>query len=74
MDEVGRNKLWQEYMQTGKSEIREQLIAEYAQLVKLVAGRLSLKVMLVLESVAQYWTRFVKWTGFRGQSVRSRKK
>lgn len=39
MDEVGRNKLWQEYMQTGKSEIREQLIAEYAQLVKLVAGR-----------------------------------
>ena len=42
MDEVGRNKLWQEYMQTGKSEIREQLIAEYAQLVKLVAGRLSM--------------------------------
>ena len=29
-------------MQTGKSEIREQLIAEYAQLVKLVAGRLSM--------------------------------
>ena len=27
---------------TGKSEIREQLIAEYAQLVKLVAGRLSM--------------------------------
>lgn len=25
MDEVGRNKLMQEYMQTGKSEIREQL-------------------------------------------------
>lgn len=35
MDEVGRNKLWQEYMQTGKSEIREQLIAEYAQLSSL---------------------------------------
>ena len=102
MDEVGRNKLWQEYMQTGKSEIREQLIAEYAQLVKLVAGRLSMYLgynveyddlvgygifglidaidkfdyskNVKFESVAQYWTRFVKWTGFRGQSVRSRKK
>ena len=26
MDEVGRNKLWQEYMQTGKSEIRNSLL------------------------------------------------
>ena len=29
MDEVGRNKLWQEYMQTGKSEIREQQNMRY---------------------------------------------
>lgn len=42
MDETGRNKLWQEYIKTGKSEIREQLIVEYAQLVRLVAGRLSM--------------------------------
>lgn len=42
MDETGRNKLWQEYIKTGSSEIREQLIVEYAQLVRLVAGRLSM--------------------------------
>lgn len=42
MDEAGRNKLWQEYIKTGSSEIREQLIVEYAQLVRLVAGRLSM--------------------------------
>lgn len=29
--------------------------------------------MLVLESVAQYWTRFVKWTGFR-RSIRQKQK
>lgn len=42
MDERGKNKLWQEYIKTQSSEIREQLIVEYAPLVKLVAGRLSM--------------------------------
>ncbi len=42
MDETSRNKLWQEYAKTKKSELREQLIIEYSQLVKLVAGRLSM--------------------------------
>lgn len=42
MDETGKNKLWQEYIKTQSSEIREQLIVEYAPLVKLVAGRLSM--------------------------------
>ena len=42
MDEVGRNKLWQEYKKSGSSQIREQLIMEYAQLVKIVAGRLNM--------------------------------
>lgn len=42
MDEESRNKLWQKYMNTHSTEIREQLILEYAQLVKLVAGRLSM--------------------------------
>ena len=42
MDETGRNKLWQEYVKTQTSEIREQLIVEYAPLVRLVAGRLSM--------------------------------
>ena len=42
MDEAGRNKLWTEYNKSKSQEIREQLILEYAPLVKLVAGRLSM--------------------------------
>ncbi len=42
MDEAARNKLWSEYNKTRTSEIREKLILEYAPLVKLVAGRLSM--------------------------------
>lgn len=42
MDETARNRLWEEYSKTGKPEIREKLIIEYAPLVKLVAGRLSM--------------------------------
>lgn len=42
MDEAGRNKLWDDYAKTKSPEIREKLILEYAPLVKLVAGRLSM--------------------------------
>lgn len=42
MDEAGRNKLWENYGKTKSPEIREKLILEYAPLVKLVAGRLSM--------------------------------
>lgn len=42
MDEQGRKKLWEEYGLKHSSEVREQLILEYAPLVKLVAGRLSM--------------------------------
>jgi len=42
MDETSRNKVWMEYSKTKKNELREQLIIEYSQLVKLVAGRLSM--------------------------------
>lgn len=42
MDEAYKNKLWDEYARTKSSEIREKLIVEYAPLVKLVAGRLSM--------------------------------
>ncbi|MBD5546540.1 MAG: FliA/WhiG family RNA polymerase sigma factor [Lachnospiraceae bacterium] len=42
MDEAGRNKLWESYAKTKSLEIREKLILEYAPLVKLVAGRLSM--------------------------------
>ena len=41
MDEASRNKLWQEYVKTKSSEKRDQIILEYAPLVKIVAGRLS---------------------------------
>lgn len=42
MDEAGRKKLLEEYANTKSSEIREKLILEYAPLVKVVAGRLSM--------------------------------
>ncbi|MCI9438549.1 MAG: FliA/WhiG family RNA polymerase sigma factor [Lachnospiraceae bacterium] len=42
MDEAGRKRLLEEYAKMKSPEIREQLILEYAPLVKVVAGRLSM--------------------------------
>ena len=42
MDEAGKAKLWDDYAKTKAPEIREKIILEYAPLVKLVAGRLSM--------------------------------
>ena len=42
MDEAGRRKLWDSYMRNRAQDIREKLILEYAPLVKVVAGRLSM--------------------------------
>lgn len=42
MKTVDREKLWESYQKNSVSEIREQIIIEYAPLVKLVAGRLSM--------------------------------
>ena len=42
MDEKGKQKLWMDYSKNPSSELREKLILEYAPLVKLVAGRLSM--------------------------------
>ncbi len=42
MDDAGKNKLWSDYQKTKSQELREKLILEYAPLVKLVAGRLSM--------------------------------
>lgn len=42
MDEAGRKKLLEIYAKMKSPEVREQLILEYAPLVKVVAGRLSM--------------------------------
>lgn len=42
MKTAEREKLWEEYQKKKTPELREQLITEYAPLVKLVAGRLSM--------------------------------
>ena len=42
MKAVDTDKLWSEYQKKPTQEIREQLILAYAQVVKLVAGRLSM--------------------------------
>lgn len=42
MDDNGKAKLWEQYIKTKTAELREKIIIEYAPLVKLVAGRLSM--------------------------------
>ncbi|MDE7246619.1 MAG: FliA/WhiG family RNA polymerase sigma factor [Lachnospiraceae bacterium] len=42
MDEAGKKKLWEDYASTKSPEVREKIILEYAPLVKVVAGRLSM--------------------------------
>ncbi len=42
MDDTGRKKLWEDYANTKSPELREKIILEYAPLVKVVAGRLSM--------------------------------
>ncbi len=42
MDEAARKRLWVDYARTKSDDLREKLILEYAPLVKLVAGRLSM--------------------------------
>ncbi len=42
MKAVDKEKLWKDYQNKPTQELREQLILEYAQLVKLVAGRLGM--------------------------------
>lgn len=42
MDETARKKMWAEYALNRNPDIREKIILEYAPLVKVVAGRLSM--------------------------------
>jgi len=42
MDEAERKKLWNDYNRTNSADIKGKIIVEYAPLVKLVAGRLSM--------------------------------
>lgn len=49
MKEAERKKLWEQYMQKRTPEIREQLILEYANVVNLVAGRLSMYLGYTVE-------------------------
>lgn len=42
MTDIEKNKLWEEYKKTNNQALREKIIIEYATLVKIVAGRLSM--------------------------------
>lgn len=42
MEEAARNKLWESYSKDKSVEVREKLIIEYAPLVKIIAGKLSM--------------------------------
>ena len=42
MKTVEKEKLWEEYHKNPTAELREKIIIEYAPLVKVVAGRLSM--------------------------------
>lgn len=49
MNEEGRNKLWADYSRRKSADLREQIIIEYAGLVKIVAGRLSMYLGYTVE-------------------------
>ncbi len=49
MDEKSRTSLWEEYARTKAPELREQLIIEYAGLVKIIAGRLGMYLGYTVE-------------------------
>lgn len=49
MDDREKNSLWEEYASTKSSKIREQLIIEYAGLVKIVAGRMGMYLGYTVE-------------------------
>ncbi len=49
MKEAERKKMWDRYMSTRSPELREQLILEYANVVNLVAGRLSMYLGYTVE-------------------------
>lgn len=49
MNEAERKKLWERYQRTKSPELREQLILEYANVVNLVAGRLSMYLGYTVE-------------------------
>lgn len=49
MSEETKNKLWEEYTKKKTPELREKIIIEYAGLVKIVAGRLSMYLGYTVE-------------------------
>ena len=42
MNDTARKRLWEDYIRLRTADLREKLILEYAPLVKVVAGRLSM--------------------------------
>lgn len=49
MNENEKSALWEEYAKTKKPQLREKIILEYASLVKIVAGRLSMYLGYAVE-------------------------
>jgi RNA polymerase sigma factor for flagellar operon FliA len=56
MNDEGRAKLWETYSKYKTTEGREKIIIEYAGLVKLVAGRLSMYLGYNVESMTLWDT------------------
>ena len=49
MNEESKNKLWEEYGKSHSPQLREQIIIEYANLVKIVVGRLGMYLGYTVE-------------------------
>lgn len=49
MNDIEKSKLWKEYEKSGNPQLREKIILEYAPLVKIVAGRLSMYLGYAVE-------------------------
>ena len=87
MNDAARKRLWEDYARLKTSDLREKLILEYAPLVKVVAGRLSMYLgynveyedlvsygifMQVCGFGERFWIKSVKWTGYRVPSGSAR--
>lgn len=49
MNEEGRKKLWADFAKSKSAQLREEIIIEYAGLIKIVAGRLSMYLGYTVE-------------------------
>ena len=73
-DEKNGIKLWEQYAKKPTQELREKLIIEYANLVKIIAGRMSVYLGYNVEYDDLVGYGVFGWTGYQELCVNAKKK